>query len=250
MPHTNARTRKSVFLRDCIGFGTAYRTVQGVCRGLSEVVRIPEIHFTQIRRMLRLRPEISNPNPEDAVGLASGSSGLSVTNNGTCLEHKWKKQRREYARLRASVDLKSEKIASYRITHGNGSDTKRFVPLFEDAKRHCTVIKSAHADKAYDDQNNFECCETSKAVPAIRIRKNAVPHITKSELRRKGILHVSRRGLDEWKRLKDAGKRRIVEIAYSALKRVLGEKLRSRRFDAQCVEAGLKVLLYNRFLDA
>ena len=251
MPHTNARTRKSVFLRDYIGFGTAYRTVQGVCRGLSEVVKIPEIHFTQIRRrMLQLRPEISNLNLEDAVGLAFDSSGLSVTNNGTCLEHKWKKQRREYARLRASVDLKSKKIVSYRTTHGNGSDTKQFVPLFEDAKKHCTVIKSAHAGKAHDDQNNFECCETSKAVLAIRIRKNAVPHITKSELRRKGILHVSKRGLDKWKRLKGAGKRRIVEIAYSALKRVLGEKLHSRRFDAQCVEAGLKVLLYNRFLDA
>ncbi len=251
MPHTDARTRKSVFLRDYIGFGTAYRTVQGVCRGLSEVVRIPEIHFTQIRRrILQLRPEISNPNLEDAVGLAFDSSGPSVTNNGTCLEHKWKRQGREYARLHVSSDLKSEKIASYRTTHGNGSDTKQSVPLLGDAKRHCTVIKSAHAGKAHDDQNNFECCETSKTVPAIRIRKNAVPHIAKSKLRRKGILHVSRHGLDEWKGLKDAGKRWIVEIAYSALKRVLGEKLRSRRFDAQCVEAGLKVLLYNRFLDA
>ena len=112
------------------------------------------------------------------------------------------------------------------------------------------MIKSAHADRAYDDQNNFECCETSKTVPAIRIRKNAVPHITKSELRRKEILCISKHGLDKWKRLRDAGRRWIVEIAYSALKRVLGEKLHSRRFDAQCVEAGLKVLLYNRFLDA
>ena len=102
-----------------IGFGTACRTVQGVCRGLSEVVRIPEIHFTQTRRgMLRLRPETGNPNPEDAVGLASGSSGPSVTNNGTCLEHKWKRQGREYARLRASSDLKSEKIVSYKIRTG------------------------------------------------------------------------------------------------------------------------------------
>ena len=234
-----------------IGFGTACRTAQGACRGPSEAVKIPEIHFTQTRRrMLQMRPEISNPNLADAVGLAFDSSGPSVTNNGTCLEHKWKRQGREYARLHVSVDLKSKKIVSYRITHGNGSDTKQSVPLLGDAKRHCTVIKSAHAGKAYDDQNNFECCETSKAVPAIRIRKNAVPHIAKSKLRRKEILHVSRHGSDEWKRLKDAGKRWIVEIAYSALKRVLGEKLHSRRFDAQCVEAGFKALLYNRFLDA
>ena len=112
------------------------------------------------------------------------------------------------------------------------------------------MIKSAHADRAHDDQNNFECCETSKAVPAIRIRKNAVPHITRSKLRRKGILHVDKHGFDEWKGLKDAGKRWMVEVAYSALKRVLGEKLHSERFDAQCVEAGFKALLYSKFLDA
>ncbi len=107
-------------------YGTAYRvwyrlqngsgSMQG---GPSDVVKIHEIRFTQTRRgMLRLRPEIGNPNPEDAVGLASGSSGLSVTNSGTCLERKWKRQGREYARLRVSSDLKSEKIVSYRIRTG------------------------------------------------------------------------------------------------------------------------------------
>ncbi len=102
-----------------IGFGTACRTVQGACRGPSDVVKIPEIHFTQARRrILRLRPEIGNPNLEDAVDLAFDSSGLSVTNNGTCLERKWKRQGREYVKLRVSSDLKSEKIVSYKIRTG------------------------------------------------------------------------------------------------------------------------------------
>jgi hypothetical protein len=48
--------------------------------------------------------------------------------------------------------------------------------------------------------------------------------------------------------LKDAGKRWIAEIIFSSIKRVLGEDLLSKKFSAQKVEAGLKVMLYNKFI--
>ena len=40
----------------------------------------------------------------------------------------------------------------------------------------------------------------------------------------------------------------IAEIVFSSLKRVLGEDLLSRKFKAQKIEAGLKVMLYNKFM--
>ena len=233
-----------------VGFDIPYRSVQGVCRGLSEIVRIPELHFTQIRRrILKLETEINNLNLDDTVELVFDSSGLSTTNRGTYLEDKWKRQKREYVKLHVSVDVKTKKIVSYKITHGHSSDTKQFIPLFKEAKKHCKKIRKSYADKAYDDQNNFDYCDKNKTIPAIRIKNNAVPHRTKSRLRRKEILYINKYGFERWKKNKDAGKRWIVEIVYSALKRVLGERLRSKNFDALCVEAGLKVLLYNKFLD-
>jgi hypothetical protein len=46
--------------------------------------------------------------------------------------------------------------------------------------------------------------------------------------------------------LKDVGKRSIAELVFSSIKRVLGEEdLLSKKFKAQKVEAGLKVVLYN-----
>ncbi len=38
----------------------------------------------------------------------------------------------------------------------------------------------------------------------------------------------------------------IAEIVFSSLKRVLGEDILSKKFKAQKVEAGLKVMLYNK----
>jgi len=43
-------------------------------------------------------------------------------------------------------------------------------------------------------------------------------------------------------------RRWIAEIVFSSLKRVLGEDILSKKFKAQKVEAGLKVILYNKFI--
>src|SRR5438128_8453426 len=46
-----------------IGFKISYRTVQGIVRGLSDYIRIEEIHFTQIRRrILKVKPSIGDLN--------------------------------------------------------------------------------------------------------------------------------------------------------------------------------------------
>ena len=46
-----------------IGFKISYRTVQGIVRGLSDYIRIEEIHFTQIRRrILKVKPSVGNLN--------------------------------------------------------------------------------------------------------------------------------------------------------------------------------------------
>ena len=50
-----------------IGFKIAYRTVQGITRGLSDYIRrIEEMHFTHIRRrMLKIRPSVGQLNFEE-----------------------------------------------------------------------------------------------------------------------------------------------------------------------------------------
>jgi hypothetical protein len=40
----------------------------------------------------------------------------------------------------------------------------------------------------------------------------------------------------------------IAEIVFSSLKRVLDEDILSKKFKAQKVEAGLKVMFYNKFI--
>ncbi len=63
------------------------------------------------------------------------------------------------------------------------------------------------------------------------------------------VFLVKKLGYEGWKQLKDTGRRWIAEIVFSSIKRVLGEDLLSKKFSAQKVEAGLKVMLHNQFMN-
>ena len=105
-----------------------------------------------------------------------------------------------------------------------------------------------YADKAHDNRRSFNLLDDLNIEPAINIRKNASIKTKGCPLRRDEVLLIKKLGYEGWRQLKDTGKRWIAEIVFSSIKRVLGEDLLSKKFKAQKVEAGLKVMLYNRFV--
>ena len=158
-----------------IGFKIPYRTVQGIVRGLSEYVRIEEIHFTHIRRqILKIKPSVGNLDfqDDDPITLIVDASGLTISKKGDYIEDKWKREKKEFVKLHISVDEKSKKVVSFRITKGNVHDTKKFGPLVKEAASKHDIDK-VYGDKAYDNRNNFNTLDKINAEPAIKIRKNA-----------------------------------------------------------------------------
>jgi len=61
----------------------------------------------------------------------------------------WKE--REFVKLHISVDEKSKKVVSFRITKGNVHDTKKFGPLVKEAASKYDIDK-VYGDKAYDNR--------------------------------------------------------------------------------------------------
>jgi hypothetical protein len=110
-----------------IGFKILYRMVQGILRGLSDYVKFDEeIHFTHIRRrMIRIKPSIGNDNHnEEPITLVVDASGLTVSKKGDYIEEKWIRKKKEFIKLHITVDAKSKKVVSFRITRGNVHDAK------------------------------------------------------------------------------------------------------------------------------
>jgi Transposase DDE domain len=84
-----------------IGYKVPYRVVQGIVRGLSEYVKIvEEIHFTHIRRMIRVKPSIGNDNDdEEPITLVVDASGLTVSKKGDHIEEKWLRRKKEFNQI-------------------------------------------------------------------------------------------------------------------------------------------------------
>jgi DDE family transposase len=99
-----------------IGFKIAYRTVQGIVRGLSDHIRVEEIHFTQIRRrILKIKPSVANIGLDDnddkkPITLIVDASGLTITKKGDYIEQKWIRKKKEFIKLHIAADAKSKKI--------------------------------------------------------------------------------------------------------------------------------------------
>ena len=59
--------------------------MQGIVRGLSDYVRIEEIHFTHIRRqILKIKPSVGNLDfqDDDPITLIVDASGLTISKKG------------------------------------------------------------------------------------------------------------------------------------------------------------------------
>jgi transposase len=239
-----------------VGFDIPYRTLEGIVRELSEYVRfVEEMHYTHMRR--RILASMKGKKPSDLIAadadgdepmtVIADSSGLSTTNKGSYIEDKWKKERRKYVKLHILVDKKTGKVRGFRVTSEKTGDTKKSVPLVREVAKKRKVAK-VYADAAYDARKNFNLLREIGAEPAIRPRKNASLKSMGSPLRGQEAIMMDALGYEGWKEVRDYGKRWLVEITFSAFKRVLGETLRSRKFLSQKAEASLKVMLYNRFL--
>jgi hypothetical protein len=233
-----------------IGFRIPYRMVQGIVRGLAEYVRILEVHFTHIRRrMIKTKPSIGNDNDydEEPITLVVDASGLTVSKKGDYIEEKWIRKKKEFIKLHIAADAKSKKVVSFRITRGNVHDTKKFCPLVRESSKKCNIDR-VYADKAHDNRRNFNLLDRLDIEPVIMIRNNASTRARGCQLRREEVLLLKKLGYQRWKQIKDAGRRWIAEIVFSSIKRVLGEDLFSKKFSTQKAEAGLKIMLYNKFI--
>ena len=126
-----------------IGFKISYRTVQGIIRGLSDYIKIEEIHFTQIRRrILKVKPSVGNLNLDNddddddnkPITLIVDASGLTITKKGDYIEQKWIRKKKEFIKLHIAVDAKSKKVVSFRgVTKGNFiHDSKKFNPMIKE----------------------------------------------------------------------------------------------------------------------
>jgi len=180
------------------------------------------------------------------------SSGLKVHNRGEWIRHKHQ-VRRGYLKIHFAVNTKTREIMEMESTKEEVGDNKRFRPIVRKLlKRY--KLRKVLADAAYDDHRNFNLLDKNHIIPAIKVKKNSLPHKwhpkwdRKHRVRRRyGAMLV--KSYKDWKRRLDYGKRWISEIVFSSFKMNFGEYFAAKKMENIRNEILRKAYVHNLMMN-
>ena len=259
-----------------------YRNLMGM---VLEVLREEQVpHYTTIFRRIQSLDVQRNGriitvtgSKGAAIRLAVDSTGLKQHNRGEWIRQKWK-VRRGFVKMHVLIDVDTKKILAVRVTDDRTGDSPMFVPLLDDALENCVgpasepghadspAKCSAYGDGAYASRDNLKACKERNVTPLIKLKVSSTPkgkgagdvwgmavrdQFGGSDPNRVKWLpdEEKKSNQDEWKTRVGYGKRWIVEIVFSAFKRMFGEHLYSLKWKNMIQEVNLKVATYNKLID-
>lgn len=173
---------------------------------------------------------------------ATDSTGFRTTSFG-CYNGEKHGERRENIWLKAHLctGVKTNIVTAITITDANGGDAPEFTPLLQETAEGFN-IEEVSADKAYSSRTNQELVTTLGGKAFIPFKDNATGKTKGSEAWKKAFyfFKLHREEFDE-----HYHKRSNVESTIGAIKKKLGETLKSKNRTAQVNELLCKVLAYN-----
>lgn len=209
-------------------------------------------HFNSVLKVIEnpdITPALMRLVAQSAAPLAAVESQFAVDSTGFGTQQfyrhyseKYGKQRsaRNYVKLHALVGTKTNVIGAARVTDRDGGDSPSFAPLILEGAKTFTMAEVS-ADKAYLSHRSLAVVDKVGAEAFIPFKLNSLDH-PNSPLWTK-LYHLYHYRSDEF--LPHYHRRSNVESTFSAMKRVLGDTLRSKGEDAQRNELLMMVVAHN-----
>ena len=262
-----------------------YRNLMGMIMEVLKDEKVP--HYTTIYRRIQSLDVQTNGGTVTVTGgkgtairFAVDSTGLKQHNRGEWIRQRWK-VRRGFVKMHVLVDVDTKKILAVRVTDDRTGDSPMFIPLLDDTLENCVraadpASESGHAngstkcsmygDGAYASRDNLKACKERNVTPLIKLKVSSTPkgkgagdvwgtavrdQFGGSDPNRVKWLpdEEKKDNQKEWKARVEYGKRWIVEIVFSAFKRMFGEHLYSLKWKNMIQEVNLKVSTYNKLID-
>jgi len=252
----NKRGRKFLFpdsFMEILGyarvyFGLPYRQTEGLIRTHQSMIpRVPD--YTAIhKRINKLDIRMPNTIAKHNIVLVVDSTGIKLTNRGDWLHRKWHKKRRGFLKIHVGVDVSTKQILAIKVTDEHSHDSKSLKYLVRESARYGTISKVL-GDGAFDSRDIFSYLDDKQIIPAIKVRKNAIPNAKGCYSRKMSVISQTA-DYSKWSASVSYGSRWIVESVFSGIKRMFGEEVRSKNRRNMIQELMLKVSLYNRFVMA
>lgn len=174
---------------------------------------------------------------------APDSSGFRTSQFGQYAVEKYSSgKKHKWIKAHILVGVKTNVIASARVTDENAGDCPQFEPMITEAHQNGFDIREIPADKGYASRANYNLAETIGATAYIPFKSNATGKSKGSYIWRK-MYHFFQFNREEF--LEHYHKRSNAESAFKMVKMKFGDKLKSKNFVAQKNELLCKLIAHN-----
>ena len=174
---------------------------------------------------------------------APDSSGFRTSQFNEYAKHKYRTSKvHQWIKANILVGVKTNVIASARITNNNSSDNPHFEPLVMEAHDSGFNIREVVADMGYSSRGNYDLTEDIGAKTYIPFKKNATSKGRGSFIWGKAY-HYFQLNREEF--MEHYHQRSNVETAFMMIKTKLGDKLKSKKWVAQKNELLCKFIAHN-----
>ena len=216
--------------------------------GLLDVDLPAPDYSTLCRRARSLEVALAVPARRAPLHLVVDSTGLKIYGEG-----EWKvrlhgvDKRRTWRKLHLMIEHGGQTVVATSITEKEVLDRRAVPALLSQVAGRITQVLG---DGAYDYAVCYEAIHErgARAIipPKQRARLWGKPH---SESRDESVKTMRRIGMEKWKQKVRYHRRSLVETAMMRLKTIFSDKLKSRTFDRQEVEARIRCAALNRMTE-
>jgi IS5 family transposase len=226
------------------------RASQGFTKSLFKLMQF-DLDVPSYTRICRRQESVVLPKLPKLAGsihMVIDSSGLKIFGEGEwkVRQHGWSKHRM-WRKLHIGVDENSKLIVTAIMTENNCGDDKKLSELLNQYEGEFHQVS---ADGAYDSHDCFNDITGRGAIATIPPQPNP-KHKAKTEdqikrARDKVVWEIQQKGRKEWKQQSGYHRRSLAENSFYRYKKILGDKLASRKFANQQIEALLRCHALNR----
>lgn len=229
------------------------RALQGFLQSILSLLKLAlttpnyTLFCKRAKEIPSLSQKLSNRRPCDLV---IDASGIKVYGEG-----EWKvkvhgsSKHRKWLKIHIGVDPLSQEVIVCEVTESAIADSAVLPTLVEKAPK---TVRRVIADGAYDRKTcrNYLQNKNIKAhiPPSVNARCKPGEEERNESVRVMNGCGGGQEGKNLWKKLTGYHVRSLVETAFSRLKRLFRERLKSRKIENQIVETRLIFLVLNRMM--
>lgn len=226
-------------------FSLTYRSLEGFARSLLKLMNldlpVPD-HSHMSRRASGLEVVITRRPAMEPRHIVVDSTGVKIYGEG-----EWKvrqhgvSKRRTWRRVHFAVDADSKDVVGVEVTTVEWADCEVLSGLLEQIEE---PIGQVDGDGAYDTREVHDAIAARGAKAAIPPRENAVAW-EENHPRTLIVAAVAALGMAGWKKESGYHRRSLAENAMYRFKQLFSDRLASRQFETQVIEAHARVAAMN-----